>query len=202
MKSAGERAWLLEWGGEEYEANAKARAAAAALRAANAPDLLDVVPAARTCLVLGGPAFDPSVLPALEANPPAEPPGPPPRAHEIAFAPDGADLDEIASRCGLTPEVLLRVFTALTFTVGFLGFSPGFAYLYGLPPVLHLPRRPTPRVAVPPGSVALAGPYVGIYPGATPGGWNLLGTTSRRLFDLRGEPPFLFSPGDTVRFRR
>ena len=200
MRQAGERAWLLEWGGEESAANAKARAAAAALRAANAPGLLDAVPAARSCLVLGGPHFDPSPLAALEADPPAAPPGPPPRAHEIRFAPDGADLDEVAARCGLTPDGFLRAFTGLTYTVGFLGFTPGFAYLYGLPLAFHLPRRPSPRPAVPAGSVALAGPYVGIYPAATPGGWNLVGTTPRRLFDLRGDPPFLFSPGDTVRF--
>lgn len=200
MKQAGERAWLLEWGGEESAANAKARAAAAALRAAKAPGLLDAVPSARTCLVLGGPLFDPAPLAALEADPPATPPGPPPRAHDIRFVPDGADLAEVAARCGLAPEGFLRAFTGLAYTVGFLGFTPGFAYLYGLPLAFHLPRRPSPRTAVPPGSVALAGPYVGIYPAATPGGWNLVGTTPHRLFDLRGDPPFLFSPGDTVRF--
>lgn len=200
MKQAGERAWLLEWGGEETAANAKARAAAAALRAAKVPGLLDAVPSARTCLVLGGPLFDPARLAALEADPPAAPPGPPPRAHDIRFVPDGADLAEVAARCGLAPEGFLRAFTGLTYTVGFLGFTPGFAYLYGLPLAFHLPRRPSPRTAVPPGSVALAGPYVGIYPAATPGGWNLVGTTPHRLFDLRGDPPFLFSAGDTVRF--
>ena len=118
VREAGERAWLLEWDGEESAANAKARAAAAALRAAGAPGLLDAVPSARTCLVLGGALFDPAPLAALESDPPAAPAGPTPRAHEIRFAPDGADLDEIASRCGLTPEGFLRAFTGLTFTVG------------------------------------------------------------------------------------
>ena len=117
------------------------------------------------------------------------------------MTPDGADLDEIASRSGLSPDAFLEVFVQLDFTVGFLGFSPGFAYLYGLPKAFHLPRRGTPRAAVPAGSVALAGPYVGIYPAPTPGGWNLLGRTARRLFDLRADPPFLFAPGDRVRFR-
>ena len=200
MKEVGERAWLLEWGGDERAANEKARAAAAALRAARAEGLLDAVPAARTLLVLGGAGFDASPLAALEAGDLPFAPGPPTRRHEIRFTPDGADLDEIASRAGRSPESFLEAFTALTFTVGFLGFTPGFAYLYGLPPAFHLPRRPSPRTAVPAGSVALAGPYVGIYPSATPGGWNLLGTTARRLLDLRGNPPFLFSPGDTVRF--
>ena len=103
MREAGERAWLLEWKGDESVANAQARAAAAALRAANPAGLLDAVPAARSCLVLGGPLFDPSALPALEADPPAAPPGPAPQTHEIRFTPDGVDLDEIASRCALTP---------------------------------------------------------------------------------------------------
>ena len=199
MREISERAWLLEWGGDEAAANAKARAAAAALRASAPAGLLDAIPAARTVLVLGGPLFDPAPLPALEAGA-AEARPPAPRTHEIRFTPDGADRDEIAARCGLTPPVFLEEFTSLTFTVGFLGFTPGFAYLYGLPPAFRLPRRPSPRTLVPAGSIALAGPYVGIYPGATPGGWNLLGTTARRLFDLRGDPPFLLSPGDVVRF--
>lgn len=199
MKEVGERAWLLEWPGDETEANGKARAAASALRASAPPGLLDAIPAARTVLVLGGPGFDASPLADLEASPPVAA-GPAPRSHEIRFTPDGADRDEIASRCGLTPAAFLETFTSLAFTVGFLGFTPGFAYLYGLPPAFRLPRRPSPRALVPAGSVALAGPYVGIYPGATPAGWNLLGTTARRLFDLRGDPPFLFSPGDRVRF--
>jgi allophanate hydrolase subunit 1 len=200
VKDVGERAWLLEWEGEETEANAHARNTAAALRAAGAPGFLDAVPAARTCLVLGGALFDPGPLAALEAHPPAFTAGAPPRAHDIRFTPDGADLAEVASRCGLAPDGFVRAFTGLTFAVGFLGFTPGFAYLYGLPLAFHLPRRPSPRSSVPPGSVALAGPYAGIYPAATPGGWNLVGTTSQRLFDLRADPPFLFSPGDRVRF--
>jgi len=162
------------------------------------------VPAARSVLVAGTSELDPERLRGFET---ASPGGAPaaratsPRTHEIRMLPDGADLDEIASRCGLSPAAFLEVFAQLPFTVGFLGFSPGFAYLYGLPRAFHLPRRGTPRVAVPAGSIALAGPYVGIYPASTPGGWNLLGTTQRRLFDLRADPPFLFAPGDRVRFR-
>jgi KipI family sensor histidine kinase inhibitor len=200
VREIAERAWLLEWEGDEPAANARARAAAAALRERAPAGLLDAVPAARTLLVVGGESFDPGPLAELEAASFEAEAARTPRTHEIRFAADGADRDEIASRCGLTPQGFLLAFTGLTFTVGFLGFQPGFAYLYGLPAAFHLPRRPSPRAAVPAGSVALAGPYVGIYPGPTPGGWNLLGTTSRRLFDLRGDPPFLFSPGDRVRF--
>jgi len=201
MREAGEFAWLLAFQGEEAEANARARVAAAALRTSGLPGLVDVVPAARTVLVLGSPELDPERLEAFEST--AAPPAPAisPRTHEILMTPDGEDLDEIASRCGLSPDAFLEAFVPLTLTVGFLGFSPGFAYLYGLPKAFHLPRRGTPRVAVPAGSIALAGPYVGIYPAPTPGGWNLLGRTARRLFDVGWEPPSLFSPGDRVRFK-
>jgi KipI family sensor histidine kinase inhibitor len=201
MIEAGEFAWLLAFQGEEEEANARARGAAAALRASGLPGLVDVVPAARTVLVLGSPELDPARLSLFEAAPFPVAPAGSPRAHEILMTPDGADLDEIASRSGVSPDAFFEAFVPLTFTVGFLGFSPGFAYLYGLPKAFHLPRRGTPRVAVPAGSVALAGPYVGIYPAPTPGGWNLLGRTARRLFDVGWDPPSLFAPGDQVRFK-
>jgi KipI family sensor histidine kinase inhibitor len=204
MKEAGEFAWLLTFEGEEAAANEAARRAAAAISEARVTGVVDVVPAARSVLVAGTPELDPYGLRAFEGGVPAfvsAAPATPPRTHEIRMLPDGADRDEIASRAGLSPAAFLEVFTQLPFTVGFLGFSPGFAYLYGLPRAFHLPRRGTPRVAVPAGSIALAGPYVGIYPASTPGGWNLLGTTQRRLFDLRADPPFLFAPGDRVRFR-
>lgn len=204
MREAGEFAWLLAFEGEETAANGAARAAAAAILAAGLPGVVDVVPAARTVLVAGSPDLDPARLAAFETarsetGPAARAASP--RSHEIRMTPDGADLDEIASRSGLSPTAFVEAFVALPYTVGFLGFAPGFAYLYGLPRTLHLPRRGTPRVSVPAGSIALAGPYVGIYPASTPGGWNLLGSTQRRLFDLRADPPFLFAPGDRVRFR-
>ena len=207
MKEAGEFAWLLTFEGEEAAANEAARGAATAILASRLPGVVDVVPAARSVLVAGTPEMDPGRLHVFETarleGAPAAPAAQlaPPRTHEIRMVPDGADLDEIASRCGRSLADFLEVFTQLPFTVGFLGFSPGFAYLYGLPGAFHLPRRGTPRVAVPAGSIAFAGPYVGIYPASTPGGWNLLGTTQRRLFDLRADPPFLFAPGDRVRFR-
>jgi KipI family sensor histidine kinase inhibitor len=203
MKEAGEFAWLLAFEGEESAANGAARGAAKAILASCLPGVVEVVPAARTVLVVGGPDLDPDRLRAFESVPlgGASAAVAAPRTHEIRMLPDGADRDEIASRSGLSTAAFLEVFVQLPFTVGFLGFSPGFAYLYGLPRAFQLPRRGTPRAAVPAGSIALAGPYVGIYPASTPGGWNLLGTTQRRLFDLRADPPFLFAPGDRVRFR-
>ena len=202
MKEAGEYAWLLEFEGEEARANEAARNAASAIRTSGLPGVVDVVPAARTVLVLGSPELSVARLEAFEAAPrPHADPRVRRRRHEIRMTPDGADLDEIASRSGLSPDAFLEAFVRLEFTVGFLGFSPGFAYLYGLPKAFHLPRRGTPRVAVPAGSVALAGPYVGIYPAPTPGGWNLLGRTARRALGLpRPIRRFSSPPGDRVGF--
>src|SRR5450830_1399286 len=141
MKEAGEFAWLLAFEGEEAEANEAARSAAAAIRTSGLPGLVDIVPAARTVLIVGSPELDASRLAAFEAAPLHAVPVVSLRTHEIPMTPDGADFDEIASRSGLSPDAFLEVFVQLDFTVGFLGFSPGFAYLYGLPKAFHLPRR-------------------------------------------------------------
>jgi KipI family sensor histidine kinase inhibitor len=202
VKSVGEFAWLLEFAdADERRANARARAAAAVLKRTRPDGLVDVVPAARSLLVTGSPAFDVGRLMGLEGSP-ALPVRPEveTRSFEIRIVWNGVDLDEVVAALGMARAAFQQTFLDVTFVVGFLGFTPGFSYLYGLPRELQLPRRRTPRVSVPQGSVATAGPYVGIYPTATPGGWNLLGTTAQRLFDLRGSPPFLLSPGDRVRF--
>ena len=96
----------------------------------------------------------------------------------------------------------METLTSTEFTVAFAGFAPGFAYLTGLPPELHVPRRATPRTRVPAGSVGLAGPFAGAYPRASPGGWQLVGRTDAVLFDVARNPPALLAPGARVRFRR
>lgn len=195
---AAEDDWLLLWDdADERVANARARSTYAVLAARRPTGVVDLIPAARSLLVLGESGFDPRALLALE-----EAPGPTttPRRHELPVVPDGADLPAVLTATRLDAATFWARLTGLTFTVGFLGFSPGFPYLYGLPPELHLPRRASPRPAVPAGSVALAGPYAGIYPSVTPGGWNLVGTTYARLFDPAADPPVLLAPGDEVRF--
>jgi KipI family sensor histidine kinase inhibitor len=82
-----------------------------------------------------------------------------------------------------------------------LGFAPGFPYLLGLDPALAMPRRPSPRTRVPAGSIAIGGQQTGIYPQDLPGGWQLIGRTPMRLFDLTAAAPSLLRPGDHVRFR-
>ena len=110
------------------------------------------------------------------------------------------DLEWTAAHCGMEVEELVRLHTAQTYTVYMLGFVPGFPYLGILPGKLTVPRKSRPAESVPAGSVALAGRQTGIYPLATPGGWQVIGRTPLRLFDPRREPVCLLQPGDSVRF--
>ena len=114
---------------------------------------------------------------------------------------DGADLAEVAEETGFSPDEVIARHSGRDYLVGWLGFSPGFGYLTGLDPALHVARRATPRTSVPAGSVAIAGPLAAVYPSASPGGWRLLGRTSVRLWDERREPPAALAPGQRVRFR-
>jgi inhibitor of KinA len=114
--------------------------------------------------------------------------------------PDGPDLEEVAARHGRTPAEIIALHTGTVYRVYMLGFAPGFAYMGPLPPGLVTPRRPTPRPRVPAGSVGLAGAQTGIYPLATPGGWQILGRTDLVLWDPFRDPPALLRPGQEVRF--
>ena len=113
---------------------------------------------------------------------------------------DGPDLHAVAEYAGLTVEEVVRRHASAQYVVFFVGFQPGFAYLGGLDPALHMPRRAVPRVAVPAGSVGIGGAQTGIYPAASPGGWQLIGRTPSQLFDPTRDRPTLLEPGDRVRF--
>lgn len=113
---------------------------------------------------------------------------------------DGPDLNAVAEHCHLsTEEVILRHSTP-TYRVAMLGFSPGFAYLLGLPTELATPRLATPRMSVAPGSVGIAGEQTGLYALSTPGGWRIIGRTQFPLFDALRDDPFALQAGDRVRF--
>lgn len=112
----------------------------------------------------------------------------------------GPDLAWVAEHVGLSVTEVIQRHAAQPYTVRAIGFSPGFPYLAGLPETLRTPRRATPRTQVPAGSVGIAGSQAGIYPQATPGGWNILGRTGLRLFDPDRRPPALLRVGDRVRF--
>ncbi len=119
----------------------------------------------------------------------------------VSFAQaDAADLQDVAEQTRMSVKQLVSLFTATEFRVRIIGFTPGFPYLTGLPKSLHLPRRATPRVRVPAGSVAIAGAQAGIYPTESPGGWHLIGRTSLTLFDPLAVPVCQLAPGDRVRF--
>jgi len=161
-------------------------------------DLLDVVIGHTTVLVTWAgekPDLDDAVKRALVAEA-----GPAGRLVEIPVVYDGPDLDEVARLTGLSPEEVIARHTGAEHVAAFIGFQPGFAYLTGGDTLLHVPRRDVPRTRVPGGTVAIAGPYSGVYPRESPGGWRLLGSTSALMFDPAREPPALLAPGDRVRF--
>lgn len=112
----------------------------------------------------------------------------------------GPDLEEAAASLGLSAAELVTLHCAEPYRVMMIGFAPGFPYIGPLPDALSLPRRSTPRAAVPAGSVAIAAGLTGIYPARLPGGWHLIGHTELQLFDPYGSPPALLAPGDYVRF--
>ncbi|MBW4084567.1 5-oxoprolinase subunit PxpB [Paenibacillus sp. S150] len=112
----------------------------------------------------------------------------------------GPDLDYVAEHNGLTPQEVIDIHTSADYLVYMLGFAPGFAYLGGLPERIATPRRQTPRVVIPSGTVGIAGDQTGVYPIETPGGWQLIGKTPKALFLPECMPPTLLQAGDIVRF--
>ena len=112
----------------------------------------------------------------------------------------GPDLLEVAQIHQISPEELVARHTAPIYTVYFVGFMPGFVYLGGLDSSIHTDRRAIPRLKIPAGSVGIGGSQTGVYPGESPGGWQILGNTDLSFFDMNREVPSLFLPGDQLRF--
>jgi len=185
-----------------------AAAWAAVLRADDIAGVVDIVPAARTVLVRCADRstaarvssrvshIDASALRHVDRDDDDR------AVVEIPVVYDGDDLDDVARATGLEPSDVIARHSGSSFRVDFCGFAPGFAYLAGLDEGLWLPRRSTPRTRVPAGSVAIASEYSAVYPGVSPGGWHLLGTTSARVWDTDRDPPALLEPGTKVKFVR
>ena len=196
VRPAGDAALLVE-------AEGRANRLAAAISAERGTGVLDVVPGATTVLVTTEPGLDLArlaerilALPLPEAGPAAA------AAAEIPVVYDGDDLAEVARLTGLSPDEVVARHAAAEYTVGWMGFSPGFGYLTGLDPALaRVPRLAEPRLRVPAGSVAIAGGLAAVYSTTSPGGWRLLGRTTAVLWDPRRDPPALLTPGLRVRFR-
>lgn len=200
VREYGNHALLLE-----FDSTADVLAWTGHLREADLPGIVDIVPASRTILLkLAGPRYQPGARQRLSKLRPA------PVATEpvsgrvdvtIDVVYDGADLHEVAALTGLTPAGVIAAHIGTPWRVGFGGFAPGFAYLVDGDPRLQVPRRAEPRTSVPPGAVALAGEFSGIYPRQSPGGWQLIGHTDAVLFDVDREKPALLTPGTRVQFR-
>jgi KipI family sensor histidine kinase inhibitor len=208
ITAACDRALLVTFA-ETMEARAAraVRGLAASLARAPIAGIVDIHPAYASVLV----TFDPlrieprrledEIALRLESSP--EGPETPPRTIVVPVrygGEEGPDLEEVARAIAMAPEEVVRLHMEATYDVAFLGFTPGFPYLAGLPAALATQRRDRPRRRVEAGSVAIAGVQAGIYPIASAGGWNVLGRTDLTLFDPGRDPVCLFAPGDRVRF--
>lgn len=208
LEVLGEAALVLRFGEAiDEELNRRVLAAWRVLQDAAIPGIIESVPAYATLTVCFDPmqheagALGGRLLECLRGKRSPDPaPGTLvelPVCYETEFAPD---LEELARHAGLGVAEVVRRHSASDYRVFFLGFSPGFPYLGGLDPALAMPRRDTPRLAVPAGSVAIGGTQTGVYPQRSPGGWRLIGRTPLVLFDPRREPCSLLAPGDRLRF--
>jgi KipI family sensor histidine kinase inhibitor len=206
ITDVGDTAFNVEFGeGIDPAVNARVMALRRAVEKAGPPGLLEAVPTFRSLLV----RYDPLVtgrrameetVRALAATG-AEAPAVARRRWTIPVLYDGEDLETLGRARGLDRDGIIALHAGAEFMVYMLGFMPGFAYLGGLPEALRLPRRASPRLKVPAGSVAVADALCAVYPWDSPGGWHLIGRTHARFFDLARDPPSLLAPGDRVRFR-
>jgi KipI family sensor histidine kinase inhibitor len=197
-RPCGDSGWLLD-----LADNREVHRWAAAVRGAEIPGIIEVVPGLTTLLV----TFDPDVvaggelrttLGGVTLGPVDEGEQ---RHHVIDVRYDGPDLEEVARLTGLDASEVVAAHTGTPWRVAFCGFAPGFSYLVGGDRRLRVPRRAESRTKVPAGSVALAGEFSAVYPRASPGGWQLLGRTDAVLWDAGADPPATLLPGTVVEFR-
>ncbi len=173
-----------------------------ALQAAPLPGINEMIPAACTLMI----GFSPDITSAEELAGQilkldlSQPVSRDDKFVEVPVDYNGEDLAEVAEITGLSIQEVIRRHTEREYMVAFCGFAPGFGYLVGGDPALRVPRRKTPRTRIPAGSVALAGNFSGVYPQVSPGGWQLIGATPVKMWDLTRSPPAYFQPGYRVRF--
>ena len=166
-------------------------------------DVVDIVPAARTVLVVVTDKAGIAALRQALADLPAAAAGEVVATDQVIEIPvryDGPDLADVARLTGLSVKEVIAAHTGIAWRVAFGGFAPGFAYLSWGDPRLAVPRRKEPRTSVRSGAVALAGEFSAIYPRSSPGGWQLIGRTDVVVFDIDRDPPALLQPGAVVRF--
>ena len=204
----GDTSLSVEFGNEISEAiNRRIRAFGLALEAASIPGVTELVPTYRSMMI----HYDPEVIgyEALKARLTAVLGGldqvalPPSQVLEIPVlygGEAGPDLAFVAEHAGLTPEEVIARHTRPEYLIYMLGFTPGFTYLGGLDERLNTPRLAQPRVSIPAGSVGIAGSQTGVYPIASPGGWQLIGRTPVRMYDPHRAVPILPKAGQYIHF--
>jgi 5-oxoprolinase (ATP-hydrolysing) subunit B len=205
IQALGENALILNTGANAT-LECQQRLWAIAAKAAHWPHVRDVVPGMNNLTIL----FDPlatdgqplaeKLQTAWDADSISQKTGRKVEIPVVYGGDSGPDLEQVARHTGLSLAEIIKRHTAAEYIVYFIGFQPGFPYLGGLDPKLATPRRSEPRVLVPAGSVGIGGSQTGIYPAASPGGWQLIGRSELQLFDPGTNPPTLLQPGDRVRF--
>ncbi len=194
VRPVGDRGLLVE-----LSDNRAAQQLARYVRARFAKRVQEVVPGHTTVLVVGREErLDPGELAGWSPNPESASDAGEPLAIPVTY--DGPDLAAVAATCEMSAEAVVRRHREARYTVAFLGFAPGFAYLIGGDQRLRPGRREEPRERVPTGAVAIAGEYSAVYPRASPGGWQIIGHTELAMFDPDRDPPALAVPGAAVRF--
>ncbi|MCB1104477.1 MAG: 5-oxoprolinase subunit PxpB [Opitutaceae bacterium] len=210
LSALGDDAVVIEWGGLADEVTlARVSAAVAALEADPPAGMIELVPAFTSLAVF----YDVTRIADYETFGREVMRRAQRKIARVALKPqivtipvcyggdNGPDLITVARHAGLTERQVVQLHTAETYTVGAVGFMPGFPYLVGLPSKLHTPRRNTPRTTVPRGSVAIGGAQTGVYPLESPGGWNLIGRTPLTLVDTALADPVHLRVGDRVKFK-
>jgi inhibitor of KinA len=209
FRTAGDRGLLVEYGDViDPDVNNKVRSMAIVMEDNPPEGVAEIIPTYRSLLIIydlsiTNPAELQKILETLEARL-GEIKIPPPRTVEIPVCYGGEfgpDIDTVADTNNLTAEEVIELHCEPQYPIYMVGFTPGFPFLGGLPEKLHTPRLETPRTLVPEGSVGIANNQTGIYPIASPGGWQLIGRTPLKLFAPWRRNPFLYQAGDCLKFK-
>lgn len=209
IRVVGDRGLLVEYGDKiDPVVNKKVISIAIGMEHDAPAGVIEIIPSYRSLLFV----YDPSLttasvlqesLSSLEKHlPEIEIPPPQTVGIPVCYGGEfGPDIQFVAENNGLTVDAAIRLHSEPEYQIFMIGFTPGFPYLGGLPKELHTPRHKTPRTQVLAGSVGIANGQTGIYPVTSPGGWQLIGRTPLKLFDLERPDPFLYQAGDRIRFK-
>ena len=209
FRIAGDRGLLVEYGDRiDSDINNKVRSMDIVMKKESPKGVLETIPTYRSLLIIYDPGItNPAKLEkeilALEERI-SQIKIPPPDTVEIPVCYGGEfgpDIQFVAEHNSITTDDVVRIHSGTEYQIYMIGFTPGFPFLGGLPEVLHTPRLETPRSFVPEGSVGIANNQTGIYPVASPGGWQLIGRTPIRLFAPERSNPFIYKAGDRIKFK-